>query len=76
MRLLSALCFCPLHLNVDTDLQPFASFSANAFLGFVFLALLLTAAWLTARRRVLRPISFWIALVSHRVFADFGLSSL
>jgi tetratricopeptide (TPR) repeat protein len=66
MRYFGSL-FLPLHLNVDTDLQPFASFSANAFLGFVFLALLLTAAWLTARRRVLRPISFgllWFLIAS------------
>jgi tetratricopeptide (TPR) repeat protein len=52
---------------VDTDLQPFASFSAHAFLGFLFLALLLTAAWFTARRPVLRPISYgllWFLIAS------------
>jgi tetratricopeptide (TPR) repeat protein len=50
--------FLPLHLNVDTDLQPFASFSASAFLGFLFLALLLITAWFTARRLALRPTSY------------------
>ena len=57
MRYFGSL-FLPLHLNVDTDLQPFAGFSTNAFLGFVFVALLLMAAWFTARRRVMRPISY------------------
>jgi tetratricopeptide (TPR) repeat protein len=66
MRYFGSL-FLPLHLNVDTDLQPFASFSASALLGFLFLALLLAAAWFTARRRVLRPVSFgllWFLIAS------------
>jgi hypothetical protein len=66
MRYFGSL-FLPLHLNVDTDLQPFASLSTSAFLGFLFLALLLTAAWFTAQRRVLRPISFgllWFLIAS------------
>lgn len=57
MRYFGAL-FLPIHLNVDTDLQPFASFNGEALLGFVFVALVLAAAWLTARRRALRPISY------------------
>ena len=66
MRYFGSL-FLPLHLNVDTDLQPFASFSATALLGLLFLAMLLIAAWFTARRRLLRPISFgllWFLIAS------------
>lgn len=66
MRYFGSL-FLPLHLNVDTDLQPFATFSANAFLGFLFLALLLIAAWITARRRVTRPVCYgllWFLIAS------------
>jgi tetratricopeptide (TPR) repeat protein len=57
MRYFGSL-FLPLHLNVDSDLQPFATFSASALFGFLFVALLLIAAWFTARRGVLRPISY------------------
>jgi tetratricopeptide (TPR) repeat protein len=59
--------FLPVHLNVDTDLQPFTSFTAAAALGFLFLALLLLASWFTARRPILRPISFglqWFLIAS------------
>lgn len=59
--------FLPVHLNVDTDLQPFTSLSGLALLGFFFLALLLAAAWITARRQELRPISFgllWFLIAS------------
>jgi tetratricopeptide (TPR) repeat protein len=59
--------FLPIHLNVDTDLQPFASFTGEAILGFLFIALLMVAAWLTARSRVLRPIAFgllWFLIAS------------
>lgn len=66
MRYFGAL-FLPIHLNVDTDLQPFASFNGEALLGFVFVALVLAAAWLTARRRALRPISYgllWFLIAS------------
>lgn len=59
--------FLPLHLNVDTDLQPFAAFNAQAFAGFAFVALLLTAAWFTFGKRTLRPISYgllWFLIAS------------
>ncbi|HUB00787.1 MAG TPA: tetratricopeptide repeat protein, partial [Terracidiphilus sp.] len=57
MRYFGAL-FLPIHLNVDTDLQPFASINGEALLGFLFVAALLALAWLTARRRILRPIAY------------------
>lgn len=50
--------FLPIHLNANTDLQPFPSLGPLALLGFLFVALLLAAAWITARDRTLRPISF------------------
>jgi tetratricopeptide (TPR) repeat protein len=59
--------FLPVHLNVDTDLQPFASLTPLALLGFLFVALLLAAAWIAARRRTLRPISsglLWFLIAS------------
>jgi tetratricopeptide (TPR) repeat protein len=59
--------FLPVHLNVDTDLQPFASLTATAVCGFLFLGALLAAAWFTARRRQLRPIAFgllWFLIAS------------
>jgi len=66
MRYFGSL-FLPLHLNVDTDLQPFASLTAPALLGFLFVALLAAAAWITARTPALRPISFgllWFLIAS------------
>lgn len=66
MRYFGSL-FLPLHLNVDTDLKAFASFNVEALLGFLFLGALVAAAWLTARRRVLRPISYgllWFLIAS------------
>ncbi len=66
MRYFGSL-FLPVHLNVDTDLQPFSSFNLEALLGFLFVLLLLAAAWLTARRRTLRPISYgllWFLITS------------
>lgn len=59
--------FLPVHLNVDTNLQPFDSVGATALSGFVFVALLLAVAWITARQRTLRPISFgllWFLIAS------------
>jgi protein O-mannosyl-transferase len=59
--------FLPIHLNVDTDLRPFALFNAEAMLGFLFVALLVVAAWLSARPRILRPISYgllWFLIAS------------
>lgn len=50
--------FLPIHLNVDTDLEPFARVNAQAIAGFVFVACLLLAAWFTARQRTLRPIAY------------------
>jgi len=66
MRYFGAL-FLPIHLNVDTDLQPFASINGEALLGFLFVAALLALAWLTARRRILRPIAYgllWFLVAS------------
>jgi protein O-mannosyl-transferase len=59
--------FLPIHLNVDTDLQPFPSFNLEALLGFLFMAALLLAAYLTSRRRSLKPIAFgllWFLITS------------
>ena len=59
--------FLPIHLNVDTDLQPFPSLTAEALLGFIFVALLAAAAWFTLRSRVLRPICYgllWFLIAS------------
>ena len=66
LRYFGAL-FLPTHLNVDTDLQPFTTLTAPALLGFLFVALLVAAAWFTARSRALRPISFgllWFLIAS------------
>ena len=59
--------FLPIHLNVDTDLQPFPSFNLEALLGFLFIAALLLAAFITSRRRSLKPIVFgllWFLITS------------
>lgn len=59
--------FLPIHLNVDTDLQPFTHLVAVALWGFAFVAALLAAAWFAALRRSLRPISFgllWFLVAS------------
>ena len=50
--------FLPLHLNVDTDLSPFAPLNGKALLGLVFLAAMLWAIWKSARNRRLYPIAF------------------
>ena len=54
----AAELFLPLHLNADTDLSPFSSFSLQELAGLVFLVALLAAIWITARRRLLYPIAF------------------
>jgi len=62
-----AALFLPLHLNVDTDLQPFASLTPEALWGFFFVAILLVAAWLASRRQRLKPIAFgvlWFLIAS------------
>ena len=59
--------FLPIHLNVDTDLQPFPSLNLDAFLGLLFIAAVLLAAFLTSRRRSLKPIAFgllWFLITS------------
>lgn len=59
--------FLPVHLNVDTDLRPFTHFNPDALAGLVFLAALVSAIVFTARRRILKPISFgllWFLLTS------------
>lgn len=57
--------FLPLHLNVDSDLQPFSSLNAEAMLGLAFLAALLAAIWFSARSPRLKPLTFgliWFVL--------------
>jgi tetratricopeptide (TPR) repeat protein len=59
--------FLPIHLNVDTDLQPFSALTSEALAGFFFVALLLAAAGITMRNRTLRPIAFgllWFLIAS------------
>ncbi|MGI4829074.1 MAG: tetratricopeptide repeat protein [Janthinobacterium lividum] len=57
LRYLGAL-FLPLHLNVDTDLQPLASLNAAAMAGLCFVVGLLGLIAYTARHRRLYPIAF------------------
>ncbi len=57
--------FLPLHLNVDTDLQPFSSVSGECLAGLLFVLGLLALIAHTARRRRLYPIAFgllWFVL--------------
>ncbi len=57
--------FLPLHLNVDTDLQPFAAFHAAALAGLLFVTGLLATALYAARRRRLYPVAYgllWFVL--------------
>jgi protein O-mannosyl-transferase len=59
--------FLPIHLNVDTDLQPFLSFNPEALFGLIFIAAVLIAAFITSRQLSLRPISFgllWFLITS------------
>lgn len=59
--------FLPIHLNVDSDLRPFATFNREALAGFLFVALLVVVAWLTALKRKQRPISYgllWFLIAS------------
>ena len=48
----------PLHLNVDSDLGASSQITAGMLAGLVFVAALLGAVWMTARRRRLYPIAF------------------
>jgi tetratricopeptide (TPR) repeat protein len=59
LRYFEAL-FLPLHLNVDTDLRPFPAITLTAVLGFAFVAALIALAWLAARTRDWRPVSFGV----------------
>ncbi len=66
MRYFGSL-FAPVHLNADTDLQPFPALTITALSGFLFVALLAAVAWVTALRRKTRPISFgllWFFIAS------------
>ncbi|HET9099892.1 MAG TPA: tetratricopeptide repeat protein [Acidobacteriaceae bacterium] len=59
--------FLPIHLNVDTDLRAFSTFNLAVLTGFVFLGLLLFAAWVSVRHRQTRPIAFgllWFVIAS------------
>jgi tetratricopeptide (TPR) repeat protein len=48
----------PVHLNVDTDLAPIGNLDLRVVAGLIFLLVLLTAIWITARRCKLFPIAF------------------
>jgi tetratricopeptide (TPR) repeat protein len=48
----------PLHLNVDTDLNPFTQFNNEALAGFLFVLALVAAIVICSRRRRLYPIAF------------------
>ncbi len=57
--------FLPLHLNVDTDLQPFATLHAEAIAGALFVLGLVGVIAYTARQRRLYPIAYgllWFVL--------------
>ncbi len=57
--------FLPLHLNVDTDLQPFPAVNAEAVAGLLFVLGLVGVIAYTARRRHLYPIAYgllWFVL--------------
>jgi len=57
LRYFTAL-FLPLHLNVDSDLNPISTLDARAFSGILFaLALIAVIVW-AARRRARYPIAF------------------
>jgi tetratricopeptide (TPR) repeat protein len=59
--------FRPIHLNVDTDLQPFPSLNLEALMGLIFIAAVLFVAFITSRRRSLKPIAFglfWFLITS------------
>lgn len=53
-----AALFLPLHLNVDTDLQPFGGWNARAVMGLGFAVIFLLGALYAARHRRLYPIAF------------------
>lgn len=62
-----AALFLPLHLNVDTDQQAFATMTPSVLAGFLFLAVLLAIAWFAAQRKPLKPISYgvlWFLIAS------------
>ena len=48
----------PLHLNVDTDLQAFNSVNVQVIAGFVLVAELAVAIFITTQRKKLYPIAF------------------
>jgi len=53
--------FLPLHLSADSDLEPFKTINGEALLGFLFVVGVVVTIWITARRTMLRPISFGLA---------------
>jgi len=57
LRYFGAL-FLPVHLNVDTDLSAFPEVNLQVVVGMVFVAALVVAIGVTARRRLLYPIAF------------------
>lgn len=61
----SAQLFLPLHLNVDSDLQPFKQVDWRVLLGFAFVAAVAIAIWLASRQRRYYPVAYgliWFVL--------------
>jgi tetratricopeptide (TPR) repeat protein len=58
MRYFGSL-FLPLHLNVDTDLNPISDiFDPRALLGLAFVLAFLVVIWFTAQKKRLYPIAY------------------
>lgn len=57
----AATLFLPLHLNIDTDLQPFSSVTMQALAGIAFVLGLVVVILCTGRQRRLSPIAFGLS---------------
>jgi uncharacterized protein (TIGR02996 family) len=68
----------PIHLNVDTDLQPFTSFNPEALAGGLFVFSLGVAIWACSRRRTLYPVAFGLVwfLVAELPTSVYALSEV
>jgi len=53
--------FLPIHLNVDTDLNPFIELNGRALIGILFVCGLIAVTIYAARGRKLYPIAFGLA---------------
>jgi tetratricopeptide (TPR) repeat protein len=59
--------FAPVRLSVDPELHDLSTLKVQTALGFLFVAVLIALAYMTARRAALRPISFglvWFMVAS------------